>query len=226
MKLMRLSDELKAIVAERHLLKHEFYKAWSEGRLSKDVLCRYAGQYFAQVDAFPRFVSAIHSRCPEIEARKVLLENLVDEEINGTDHPELWLRFAEGMGADRQEVREGLQGEAQLPETKAMLETFHGLTQGEWTDGLCALYAYESQVPEVSESKIDGLKKFYGVTDDRTLSFFKVHMHYDVEHSNAVAALVDRYAEPERAKAATAKAADALWGFLDGMAREAGVASC
>jgi len=220
MKPVKLSDELKAIVAERSLLKHGFYKAWSEGRLSKDVLRRYAGQYFAQVDAFPRFVSAIHSRCPEIEARKVLLENLVDEEIKGTDHPELWMRFAEGLGADRAEVK----NEVQLPETQAMLETFHGLTQGDWTDGLCALYAYESQVPEVSESKVDGLQKFYGVSDDRTLSFFKVHMHYDVEHSNAVAALVDRYAEPERAKAATAKAADALWGFLDGMAREAGVA--
>ncbi|HZH04819.1 MAG TPA: CADD family putative folate metabolism protein [Myxococcaceae bacterium] len=216
---MKLSDALKAIVAERHLLKHPFYQAWSEGRLSQDVLRRYAGQYFAQVDAFPRFVSAVHSQCPEIEARKVLLENLVDEEIKGTDHPELWLRFAEGLGADRAEVKE----EVPLPETRAMLETFFGLARGEWTDGLCALYAYESQVPEVAVSKVDGLKKFYGISDDRTLSFFKVHMHYDVEHAGAVADLVDRYAQPERAKAATAQAADALWGFLDGMAREAGV---
>lgn len=220
----KLSDELRAIVAEKHLLKHGFYKAWSEGRLSKEILRDYAGQYFAQVADFPRFVSAVHSRCPEIEARKVLLENLVDEEIKGTDHPELWMRFAEGLGAEREQVLK-VAAEGQLPETQAMLETFHGLTQGEWTDGLCALYAYESQVPEVSESKVDGLKKFYGVEDDRTLSFFKVHMHYDVEHSQAVAALVDRYAEPEKAKKAVAKAADALWGFLDGMAREAGI-SC
>src|SRR6476620_415692 len=101
---MRLSEELKAIIEERHLLKHPFYKAWSEGQLSKDTLRSYAGQYFRQVSSFPRFLSTVHSRCPEISARKVLLENLVDEELHGTDHPELWMQFAEGLGATRHEV--------------------------------------------------------------------------------------------------------------------------
>src|SRR5688500_3063626 len=101
----KLSERLLEVVAERHLLKHPFYQAWTEGRLSRDILRRYAGQYFAQVSAFPRFVSSVHSRCPEIDARKVLVENLVDEEIHGTDHPELWMQFAEGLGASRDEVK-------------------------------------------------------------------------------------------------------------------------
>lgn len=216
---MTLSERLKAIVREKHLLSHPFYQAWTEGRLSRDILRRYAGQYYAQVSAFPRFVSAVHSRCPEIAARKVLLENLVDEEIKGVDHPELWMRFAEGLGASREEVKT----QAPLPETKEMVERYFDLTSREWTEGLCALFAYEWQVPEVSTSKIDGLKKFYGVEDDRSLSFFKVHQHYDVEHSNQVAALIDQYADPATAEAATREAADALWTFLDGLSREAGI---
>lgn len=216
---MQLSVRLQSIVQSRSLLSHPFYRAWSEGRLSKDVLRRYAGQYFAQVSAFPRFVSSVHSRCPDIEARKVLLENLVDEELHGADHPELWMRFAEGMGATREEVK----AQAELPETKAMVEKFFELTGRDWTQGLCALYAYEAQVPAVSASKIDGLKRFYGVGDARTLEFFNAHLEYDVEHSKAVANLVDRFADPATAEAATREAADALWLFLDGMAREAGI---
>jgi len=70
----------------------------------------------------------------------------------GRNHPELWLRFAEGLGADRAKVR----AEDRLPETEAMVSDFFALTSGEWTQGLCALFAYESQVPAVSASKMDG----------------------------------------------------------------------
>lgn len=216
---MKLSERLKEIILEKSLLTHPFYRAWTEGKLSKDILRRYAGQYFAQVSAFPRFVSSVHSRCPEISARKVLLENLVDEEIKGVDHPELWMRFAEGLGASRDEVT----GQAQLPETKAMVEKYFELTGRDWTEGLCALFAYESQVPAVSTSKIEGLEKFYGVSDDRTLSFFRVHEHYDVEHSNQVASLIDAHANPQTAEKATREAAESLWSFLDGISREAGI---
>lgn len=216
---MAIHERLDEIIAARHLLSHPFYQAWSAGQLSTDVLRRYAGQYFKQVDAFPRYVSQVHSRCPEIEARKVLTENLADEEIHGVDHPELWLRFAEGLGGSREEAR----GATALPETGALVDTFFELTAGDWSSGLAALYAYESQVPAVAASKIDGLRRFYGIDDDRTLSFFTVHQHYDVEHARKVAELVDRHADATAAERACERAAGALWGFLDGMSREAGI---
>lgn len=219
---MKLSQRLEGIIRERHLLGHPFYQAWTEGRLDLDILRRYAGQYFTHVAAFPRYVSAVHSRCPDIEARKVLLQNLVEEEIKGTDHPELWLRFAEGIGASRDAVA----AEEPLPETRALVDRFFELTSGPWTAGLAALFTYEWQVPEVATSKIDGLKRFYGVEDARTLSFFEVHRHYDVEHSAQIAALIDRHADPDTAEPAARAAADALWGFLDGIAREARISAC
>ena len=218
---MKLSERLNQIIASKSLLTHPFYQAWTEGKLSQDVLRRYAGQYWAQVSSFPRFLSSVHSRCPQIEARKVLLQNLVDEELHGVDHPELWMRFAEGLGATRAEVKQ----QAPLPETTAMVDGYFELAASDWTDGLCALYAYESQVPAVSKTKIEGLKKFYGIDDDRSLAFFQVHQHYDVEHARKVGDLIDQHADPVRAEAATQKAADVLWGFLDGIAREAGI-SC
>lgn len=216
---MNIISRLDEIIAEFSLLKHMFYVAWSKGELSQEILQRYAAQYYNQVQSFPRFVSRVHTHCPEIEARKVLLENLVDEEIHGTDHPALWMQFANGLGVTKEQVLSDMP----LPETKTMVDTYYDLAQRDWRDGLCALYAYECQVPDVSASKIEGLKAFYGISDDETLEFFTAHQAYDVGHASQVASLIEKYVDPERAERATREAAMALWGFLDGMCRVGGI---
>ena len=219
---MNVSARCAEVVKKNRLLAHPFYEAWTKGLLERETLASYAEQYYAQVEAFPRFVSSVHSRCPEIEARKVLVENLADEEIHGTDHPALWMQFAEGLGRTRDEVRKA----TRLPETRESVDAFYELTSGDWREGLCALYAYESQVPEVSTSKIEGLEKHYDVKDARSLAFFRAHVKYDVEHSARVASLIDESGiAPEKAEAATEKACRALLRFLDGVAREHGVAA-
>ncbi len=211
---MSVIQLLKEIIAERHLLKHKYYQAWSNGQLTIEDLQYYAGQYQHTVDAFPRFISSVHTNCPEIEARKTLLQNLVDEEIHGTDHPTLWKQFAAGLGTSQASMNE-----KPIIETQAMVDKFYELAKRDWRDGLCALYAYEYQVPEVAASKIVGLKQFYGIQDEKTLEFFTAHQAYDVEHSNQVARLIEKYVEPETAKCATREAVDVLWEFLDGICR-------
>ncbi|MBA3661740.1 MAG: CADD family putative folate metabolism protein [Gammaproteobacteria bacterium] len=218
---MQLIERLDQIIAEFHLLKHNFYQMWSRGELSQEILQKYAAQYYHQVKSFPRFISRVHTHCPEIDARKILLKNLVDEEIHGTDHPALWMQFAEGLGTPKDVVL----NEDMIPETEAMVDTYYQLADENWQDGLCALYAYECQVPDVSKSKIEGLKDFYGLTDEKALEFFVAHQAYDVEHASEVAELINRYADPARAEVATKKAAISLWQFLDGMCR-VGQISC
>lgn len=213
---MSVIQRVNAAIAAFDLLKHPFYQAWSSGQLSQDTLKKYAMQYYHQVKSFPRFVSRVHTHCPLIEARKVLLKNLIDEEIHGTDHPALWMQFANGLGADQSMVLD----EKALPETNAMVDTYYEMAERDFRDGLCALYAYECQVPAVSASKIEGLKSFYGIEDEATLAFFTAHQAYDVEHANEVAALIEKYVDGDRAVAAAKEAAKALWVFLDGMCRE------
>ena len=58
---VRVSAAIDAKVAERAMLKHPFYQAWTEGRLPLDTLRAYARQYFHHVEAFPRPVCAVHS---------------------------------------------------------------------------------------------------------------------------------------------------------------------
>ena len=79
----RLNEQLD----EYHLLKHPFYKAWNEGELTREVIKDYAEQYYQHVKAFPRYISATHSLCEDLDKRKILLENLQDEEKDGADTP-------------------------------------------------------------------------------------------------------------------------------------------
>lgn len=205
-------------VAERAMLKHPFYQAWTEGRLPLDTLRAYARQYFHHVEAFPRAVSAVHSACPDREGRRMLAENLAEEEGIETgkqDHANLWLMFACGLGESEEAVRE----QPLNPETQALIDAFRKLSRQSYAAGLGALYAYESQFPDVAGAKIEGLIDRYGIEDEPTLRFFRVHESVDVEHSSVCRGLLDRLPEAERAEAIEAgeELAGALWNFLSGV---------
>ena len=212
------SSMIDTKVAERAMLKHPFYQAWTEGRLSLDALRSYARQYFHHVEAFPRAVSAVHSACPDRDGRRMLAENLAEEEgieAGKQDHATLWLMFAGGLGEDEARVREqGLN-----PETLGLIDTFRRLSRKSYASGLGALYAYESQFPGVASAKIEGLIDRYGIGEEETLRFFRVHQYADVEHSAVCGALLDRLPEDERAEAIAAgdELAGALWNFLSGV---------
>jgi pyrroloquinoline-quinone synthase len=218
------SSLIDSKVADRAMLKHPFYQVWTEGRLPLDTLRDYARQYFHHVEAFPRAVSAVHSACPDRDGRRMLTENLAEEEgveAGKQDHASLWLMFACGLGESERAVRE-----QQLnPETRALIETFRRLSRQSYAAGLGALYAYESQFPGVASAKVEGLIDRYGISDEPTLRFFRVHESADVEHSAVCRALLDRLPEAERAEAVAAgeELAGALWNFLSGVEARATV---
>ncbi len=178
-----LESVLKLIdtrVDARHLLKHPFYQAWNAGTLSREALRDYAAQYYHHVAAFPTYLSAVHSQTGDLAVRRHILTNLMDEEAGSPNHPELWMTFAESLGLTRQEVEQ-----TELwPETASLISRFRGACRDNGTAaGLAALYAYESQVPAVAETKINGLKKFYGFDDAAGYEYFRVHIEADKEHS-------------------------------------------
>lgn len=207
--------QLNTELDEFHLLKHPFYQDWNMGKLTIDELKVYAGQYFQQVQNFPRYISTIHSKCDDLQARQVLLGNLYDEENGDENHPELWLRFAEGLGAKRDEVTSA----KMMEKTHNLVEGFYKLINESYAKGLGALYTYERQVPEVAKSKIEGLKKFYGIDSPKALKFFEVHIGADEWHSQEVEDLISKLSDAERkeVKEGAVRAAKLLWGFLDGM---------
>ncbi len=219
-----LSTRIDAAVDARAMLKHPFYQAWTEGRLPLDTLRDYARQYFHHVEAFPRAVSAVHSACPDRDGRRMLAENLAEEEgieAGKQDHAQLWMMFACGLGESEAAVR----GQSLNRETRALIDTFRRLSRQSYAAGLGALYAYESQFPGVASAKIEGLVDRYGISDESTLRFFRVHQTADVEHGAVCGGLLDRLPADEQAEAYAAadELAGALWNFLSGVEANAAV---
>lgn len=212
-------DSVDRQIAGRHLLLHPFYQLWTKGELNREALADYAKQYYRHVAAFPTYLSALHAHTLDVATRRQILANLVDEEGGEVTHPELWLRFADGLGVRREDV------EAAEPwdETEDLIATFRRICGGgDTVEGLAALYAYESQIPAVAESKIDGLKRFYGVEDERTLSYFEVHKEADREHSAVERTLLAKSLNETNAAGAQQSVDDvlnALWELLSAVCR-------
>ena len=205
-------EKIDSEIKKHHLLNHSFYKAWNEGALEKETIKEYAAQYFQHVSLFPRYLSAIHSNCDDINVRQLLLENLIDEDKGKENHPELWMRFAEGMGNSREEVKT----KVAMNETKELVETFMKLSRSEkYHIGLAALYCYESMQPEISETKKEGLKEFYGVNDENTLKFFTVHMHADKWHRAVVRKMLIELSETKEQKTEILEAVKSSLGVLN-----------
>lgn len=211
-----VAARLDAQTRDLNLLEHPFYVAWSEGKLTAEDLSYYSEQYYRQVESFPSWLETIASRLPEGEARSIVEANLADEV--GDDHPGLWLRFAEAVGAAREQVL------ASTPdtETASCTEAFgNAATSASVPFALGMLYGYESQTPAVAATKISGLKEHYGI-EGPGVQYFELHGELDVEHSaemsRAIGTVCTDEADLAEAEAGARSGAAAIWHLLDGVA--------
>jgi len=205
-----------------NLLCHPFYKAWSEGELTRDELREYAEDYYPHVEAFPGYLAQLGIRLEEGELRRAILANMTDEK-GGEDsfgepersHSELWLDFVESMGGGRIPKRRP------VAEVRKLISWYHRIaSEGTPEEALAAFYAYESQVPRLAQEKDRVLRELYGA-DDKTRGYFTAHAIADVRHANVWRDQLEKRvkANPEMAEkalAAAENAAKALWHVLDG----------
>jgi pyrroloquinoline-quinone synthase len=223
---MNHNDTLRALdelILSRSILNHPFYQAWQRGELNRDQLAIYAKSYYPHVASFPGYLRLAAATAANASVRKEIESNLADELSNPAPHHELWLNFAEGIGANPKSVSAA----SPTQSTLSTVSVFEQLAQGDTAGALSALYAYESQQPAVSTTKMEGLRKFYGISDSTTLAYFAVHAEKDVEHSEgeqrALLQCLADGASPEIILASANKTLDAYWGLLDGICEEAGI---
>ena len=172
--------ELNKMLEQYSLLKHPFYQQWSAGTLSKEALCGYVKEYFHLVKAVPNMVEKIYEANPTAEMKS----NLEDEK----SHVALWENFAVGMGISKKELHEYAPSDNTVEAVNRLMSLMNNTTEGS-----AAMYAYEADIPKISMSKIDGLKKFYGVTDSSTLEYFVEHETADIEHVKVWQAMMSNF---------------------------------
>lgn len=128
------------------------------------------------------------------------------------------MRFAETVGVTREEIKK----RRYLPHTRASVSILKELARrNNPAEGLAALYAYESQIPEISTTKIEGLKKWYNLDTPNALEFFAVHEHADEIHRTVTREALVRMCQSDEQKQAALdaarEAADAFNLLLDGV---------
>lgn len=172
---MNLVKQIDQMIEERSLLKHPFYEMWSDGKLTLDSLAGYSKEYFQLVKAVPQFMTPIIEKSPESE-----ISELVANQQEESDHIKPWIKFAGELGISESEL---IQYEG-LPKTKQAVSNLSSLMTT-FEDGSCAMYAFEKEIPKISQTKLDGLADFYGITSDDATLYFKLHTEADIRHAAA-----------------------------------------
>ncbi len=171
--MISLIKRIDELIEERSLLKHTFYQMWSDGKLSLDSLKGYSKEYFQLVKAVPSFMTPLIEKAPD-NLKSELISNQEEE----TQHIKPWLRFAGELGVDEKELEkyEGLSKTRQaVSQLSSLMNSFEG--------GSCAMYAFEKEIPKISQIKLEGLAEFYGISSEEATEYFKLHTEADIRHT-------------------------------------------
>jgi pyrroloquinoline-quinone synthase len=188
-----MNNTCKETLVKHNLLQHPFYLAWNEGKLTRDQLALYAGEY----GSFIKLIS---------KGWQQTGEPAIAQEEN--EHYELWQKFAFGLGAKNIS--------ASLPSVQNLVETTEENYQT-YAGALGALYAFEAQQPDTASSKLEGLKKHYSNWNaDET--YFKIHAT-DWEEPAMLEEKINALSDADKAIAhkACESVAQALWNALTGI---------
>lgn len=210
--------------AVRHSGLHPFSQAWADGRLNRAQMGFWAMQHYYYIAEIPQQFGHFFCRLPDLDARALMLENLIGEEMPdqpGKRHPDLMLKFARACGYAPERVRRADERGELLPTTRAMrswiyeLVGFRHLAEG--AAGI--MIALEGQTPTLFPKYVAACKRL-GFKDD-DLEFFHVHIVNDVGHESHGLEITWRYANtPElqrKAIAAVSSSASQRLAMLDGV---------
>ncbi|MHA7647905.1 TenA family transcriptional regulator [Nitrosopumilus sp. S4] len=170
---MNIIKQIDQMIEERSLLKHPFYQMWSDGKLTKESLAGYSKEYFQLVKAVPSFMTPIIEKASDNH-----VEELIENQKEESDHIKPWISFAGELGISEEELVQytGLSKTQQaVSDLNELMTTFEG--------GACAMYAFEKEIPKISQTKLDGLAHFYGMSNDEATQYFKLHTEADIRHA-------------------------------------------
>ncbi len=193
----KFRDELtKYKMANHPFATHPFFARLERGEVPKPVVQAWVKQFYPWLASVPIAMAERFANCswePQNDRyRRMILDQLVEEagDPKGKEagHPELWLRFCEGLGVPRKEV----QTTPLLPTTMLAIDDFLYTNR---TQTFYVSAAGSSEPPNVPlcARLLPAFQKHYGV-DDAHLEYYKLHVTADVEHSEWIGQIVAGFA--------------------------------
>ncbi|MEO8325378.1 MAG: iron-containing redox enzyme family protein, partial [Nitrospirota bacterium] len=168
-------------------------------------------EYVSYVRDFPVFLARIHGQNPPLEVRKMLAENIYEEDTGklslGTSHPELFMRMMEGLGFRSREF-EKIQLLPATQRYRSWLERIS--TSSDWVLGAAVLTIFvegsvndrqellhpvKSKAPRHIHEKIKHhpLVQYQGVSR-QAMDLIRAHQMVETGHRHDAYAMVVHYA--------------------------------
>ncbi|MGA9839585.1 MAG: iron-containing redox enzyme family protein [Thermoplasmata archaeon] len=191
-------DELTRYKMAHHpFATHPFFSQLERGEVPKPLVQAWVKQFYPWLASVPIAMAERFANCSwepiNDRYRRMILDQLVEEagDPKGKEpgHPELWLRFCEGLGLLRSEV----QSAPLLPSTMVAIDDFL------YTNRIHPFYvsaAGSSEPPNVDlcARLLPAFRKHYGV-DEAHLEYYNLHVTADVEHSEWIGQIVAAFAD-------------------------------
>lgn len=193
----RFRDELTKYKMANHPFKtHPFFSRLEKGEVPIELVREWAKQFYPWLASVPIAMAERFANCswePQNDRyRRMILDQLVEEagdpKGKAPGHPELWLRFCEGLGLRR----EAVQTAPLLPSTMVAIDDFL------YTNRVNTFYvsaAGSSEPPnvELCARLLPAFRKYYRVNESH-LEYYTLHVVADVEHSEWIGQIVAGFA--------------------------------
>jgi pyrroloquinoline-quinone synthase len=190
-------DELTKFKMANHPFKtHPFFARLERGEVPLPIVRQWATQFYPWLATVPIAMAERFSNCSWDPAndryRMMILDQLLEEagdpKGKTTGHPELWLRFCEGLGLSRDQVHAG----PLLPSTMVAIDDFL------YTNRVNPFYvsaAGSSEPPnvELCARLLPAIEKHYHIAE-APLEYYRLHVVADVEHSEWIGQIVAGFA--------------------------------
>lgn len=190
-------DELTRYKMQHHPFRtHPFFDALEHGKVPRPVLQAWVKQFYPWLAVVPIAMAERYANCPTDPEndpyRRLILDQLLEEAGDphgkAPGHPELWLRFCEGVGLARSQVL----AQAQLPSTMVAIDDFL------YTNRVNTFYvsaAGSSEPPnvELCARLLPSFREQYQVPEE-SLEYYRLHVTADVEHSEWIGRIVAHFA--------------------------------
>ncbi len=209
---MERTEFLEALLAVMEKKRHWAWPLFTSGRVPPSLLhIHFEQEYETYVRDFPRMVGWAYVQCPVPEVRRMLAENLYEEETGGLvakrPHPDLFLEYPRGLGMDLNRF----ESIDLLPAARAYRETLDRYLMHQGWEVACAVATLFVEGTEFERGEVDAQAEKRPVTPLEqhplvvhyglplaSLALTKAHRAVEGEHRASSWDALLNYCEPQR----------------------------
>ncbi|RMG56494.1 MAG: hypothetical protein D6723_00225 [Acidobacteria bacterium] len=175
----RVIDELDRLIEKYDLSRHPLWVLANQGKLTKEQFSHYIAQRWWFTVEFPAVLAEIMAKLRrDLQGRRRLLHNLMEEDLEPRDHISLYLRLARALGWTEDALREL----EEIPEAVAQRTGFLSLMGGSSLAECLAIgYVTEGQTPKYHWIPKEVMEGEYGLTPEE-YEWMTIHCEVDTEH--------------------------------------------